>query len=111
MTVLEFKKKYPHLAHLEGDALWNAMEDSLWQNANWDPDEPITLSEEDEIQYQKDKILNNKGVLINGVNWQMSKYTRKFWLAFDKRIPFDKPTSTYQFIIFDISPKDSLDKS
>jgi hypothetical protein len=31
MTVQQFKERYPHLAHLEGDALWNAMEDSMLQ--------------------------------------------------------------------------------
>lgn len=29
MTVDEFKNKHPELAHLEGNALWDAMEDSL----------------------------------------------------------------------------------
>ena len=29
MTVEEFKKKYPEKSHLEGDALWNAMEDCM----------------------------------------------------------------------------------
>jgi len=29
MTTDDFKKQYPHLAHLEGDMLWNAMEDSV----------------------------------------------------------------------------------
>lgn len=29
MTVQEFKEKYPHLAHLEGDALWDAMAESM----------------------------------------------------------------------------------
>jgi len=29
MTTEEFKIKYPHLSHLEGNDLWNAMEDSL----------------------------------------------------------------------------------
>jgi len=28
MDVQEFKTKYPHLSHLEGDDLWNAMEDA-----------------------------------------------------------------------------------
>jgi len=29
MTPSEFKQQYPHLSHLEGEDLWNAMEDSL----------------------------------------------------------------------------------
>lgn len=28
MTTTEFKEKYPHLSHLEGNDLWNAMEDA-----------------------------------------------------------------------------------
>lgn len=38
MNVQEFKEKYPHLSHLEGDALWNAMEDSyLYEHRNDKP--------------------------------------------------------------------------
>jgi hypothetical protein len=29
MTAPDFKKKFPHLAHLEGNALWDAMELSV----------------------------------------------------------------------------------
>ncbi len=29
MTIEEFKEENPHLAHLEGNELWNAMEDYM----------------------------------------------------------------------------------
>lgn len=55
MTPQEFKKKYPHLAHLEGNALWDAMEDAwLFEHQN-DNVKPITdwkgnlIKEGDEI--------------------------------------------------------------
>lgn len=108
MTVEDFKQKYPHLAHLEGDALWNAMEDSILQNANWDPNEPIELSEEDEIEYQKAKYRHEvEGIEMAGMVFKDSNYTRKLWLAFDKPQPVsDKPLSTAKFIIFDVSNND-----
>jgi len=34
MTVTEFKKQYPEYAHLEGNALWNKMEDVMFKNAH-----------------------------------------------------------------------------
>jgi hypothetical protein len=33
MTVQEFKLKYPEYSHLEGDSLWNTMEDMFIQEA------------------------------------------------------------------------------
>jgi hypothetical protein len=33
MTVQEFKLKYPQYSHLEGDSLWNTMEDMFIQEA------------------------------------------------------------------------------
>lgn len=99
MTTSEFKEKYPHLAHLEGNELWNAMEDSMFEGQNTDPNEPIELSEEDEIEYQKALEYNN-----TQSEWPISNYTRKFWLYMDKRLPVPiKPTMTAQFIIFDVS--------
>ncbi len=38
MTVQEFKEKYPHLAYLEGDDLWDAMTEALLlSDDNWTP--------------------------------------------------------------------------
>ena len=33
MTVKEFKTDFPEFAHLEGDELWNKMEDTMLKNA------------------------------------------------------------------------------
>ena len=33
MTVKEFKKQFPEFAHLEGNELWNKMEDTMLKNA------------------------------------------------------------------------------
>lgn len=42
MTTSEFKEQNPHLSHLEGNDLWNAMEDNyLLANEN-DVEKPIT---------------------------------------------------------------------
>ena len=39
MTTKEFKDKYPHYSHLEGDDLWNAMEFMLLQSSDsWTAD-------------------------------------------------------------------------
>lgn len=35
MTTEEFKKKYPSLAHLQGNELWNAMEDKMIEEGNF----------------------------------------------------------------------------
>lgn len=39
MTVQEFKQQCPHLAHLEGDDLWNAMEMAVMRNQ--EPEEKL----------------------------------------------------------------------
>ncbi len=40
MDAQEFKTKYPHLSHLEGEALWNAMEDAwLYEHRDDKPKE------------------------------------------------------------------------
>jgi len=42
MTTSEFKIKYPHLAHLEGNDLWNAMEDSyIYEHRNDVPEKIV----------------------------------------------------------------------
>ena len=37
MTTQEFKEKYPNLSHLEGNDLWNAMEDSFLHEQSKNP--------------------------------------------------------------------------
>lgn len=51
MTVQEFKEKYPHLAHLEGDALWDAMSMAVFVDS-----EGNAIETEDELQ----KVLREK---------------------------------------------------
>lgn len=38
MTVKEFKKRFPQYEHLEGDVLWDKMEDTLLAGDCWDAD-------------------------------------------------------------------------
>ena len=100
MTVSEFKDLYPDKAHLQGEELWNAMEDSLLQKDNvWHKGDPdIELSEEDELIYQKYKKANDKS------EFRVINYTRIYWKAFDK--PSEgKPTSSYSFMVLDVSDK------
>lgn len=64
MTTKEFKDKYPHYSHLEGNDLWNAMEDSLLQTGDsWTADYSDGYTEE------------SSGV-VNGItySWRYPKY-------------------------------------
>lgn len=114
MTTEEFKKKYPDKAHLEGNALWDAMEDSMLQGdgdimedgvLRWKKGDPdIKLSPEDEVVYQQYKKWNDEAATRGEMAW--NDYNRVFWQAFDKPQPKpDKPLSTATFMIFDISDK------
>lgn len=59
MDVQEFKTKYPHLSHLEGDDLWNAMEDAWIVEHKDDKPKEITdwkgnvIKEGDEVCFIK----------------------------------------------------------
>ena len=44
MTPATFKQRYPEYAHLEGEALWNAMEDEMLNMAK-----PVSKQEAEEI--------------------------------------------------------------
>ncbi len=105
MTAKEYKKLVPEHVHLEGDELWNAMEDYLIQGGDgenvttWQKGDPdIELSEEDEIEYQKCKKFNDEAT-----EYKVMNYNRVWWKAFDKQVKPDKPTSTYQYMVFDVS--------
>lgn len=105
MTTEEYKLQHPEHSHLQGNELWDAMEDSMINTGSddnvfrWKKGDPdIELSAEDEEEYQKSKEIN-KSIL---------NYTRIFWKAFDKQQKITKPLSTVQFIIFDVSENDEL---
>ncbi len=109
MDTAEYKKLHPEHSHLEGDALWDAMEDSLLQGADiaqeteegvfrWKKGDPdIELSPEDEEMYQKCKKVNEEG------DYRVENYTRVFWKAFDKQEKHSHPLHSFKFIMFDTS--------
>lgn len=109
MDVKEFKQKYPHLAHLEGDALWDAMTQAMLVKQGLEPTEDIVLSEEDEVLYQQYKKTNDESVVVPGTDYRVTTtdYSRKFWQDWDKPQPVsDKSLSTAKFMIFDVSNND-----
>lgn len=59
MTTKEFKIKYPHLSHLEGNDLWNAMEDAYIYDHKDDKPKDVTdwkgnvIKEGDEVCFIK----------------------------------------------------------
>lgn len=56
MNETEFKQKYPKYSHLEGDALWNKMEDTLLDSDNAlyaDPNQVKTFHPPMETEYGK----------------------------------------------------------
>lgn len=53
MTVSEFKEKYPHLAHLEGNALWDAMSKAVYLE---DGGKMVAVTTQEELE----KVLREK---------------------------------------------------
>lgn len=51
MTVQEFKERFPHLAHLEGNELWDAMAVAVWKE---NPVLVEPLPDDHEIAYTQD---------------------------------------------------------
>lgn len=73
MTTQEFKDKYPHLSHLEGNELWNAMEDAMLYEQKDQPTKPVVdwmgneLKEGDEFCFIKVRAVGpfkNFGIMI-----------------------------------------------
>lgn len=107
MTVDEYKKLIPEHNHLEGDALWNAMEDYML--VHQDNSEPI-LTEEEEVEYQKALVADRDWWASQGVI--SINYNRRFWYNMDrveKRAPDAPPLSSAKFIVFDVSDKPKED--
>ena len=48
MDVQQFKTKYPHLSHLEGNDLWNAMEDAFLHEHKTDIPKEVLI---DKVKY------------------------------------------------------------
>lgn len=51
MTVQDFKEKHPHLSHLEGNNLWDAMEDALIYERKAEKPKVITDYLGNEVKY------------------------------------------------------------
>lgn len=58
MTVQEFKAQFPDLAHLEGEALWNAMEDSMMSSVIPMDEETFPLRKECPLESYRFLILD-----------------------------------------------------
>lgn len=71
MTTKEFKIKCPHLSHLEGNDLWNAMEDAYIHEHKDDKPEDVTdwkgnvIKEGDEVCFIKIK----SGGIFKNMTW------------------------------------------
>ncbi len=92
MTTAEFKEKYPHLAHLEGDALWNAMEDSMLTGLEKKPHRTLEDVMQDKRDHPEDWITEKHGDIT--FHWP-----RKFVEEFEDLKPkSDQPLSSAMFI-------------
>ena len=91
MDVKEFKQKYPERAHLEGDALWNAMEDVMLSDGEF---HEYTNQNRERIRFPWTPE-NGDGIPI-GI-WDVVRNE-----DIDSKTEWKEPTSTPQFIIFDI---------
>lgn len=101
MTTEEYKQLVPEHAHLQGDKLWNAMEEYVL--AHQDKTEPLLTAEEEE-EYQKAVIADREFWAKQGM--KSINYNRWLWYNFDrveKRDPDAPPLSSYQYIVFDVS--------
>jgi len=84
MTTAEFKEKYPNLAHLEGEALWNAMEDALLAEGGKKPTRTLEDVLRDQKQHPDDWIVEKQG--------DMTFHFRKdFVEAMKDTFPEDRP--------------------
>lgn len=85
MTTTEFKKAHPHLAHLEGDELWDAMTSETIKEMGLKEPQPVTdwkgniIKEGDEVCIIKivDRpMFSNFGILVpvgGGVRWDSAE--------------------------------------
>jgi len=114
MTATEFKQKYPQYSHLEGDELWNKMEDSLFEMGEVlyaDPNQVKTFHKPCKMDILQDdgvyremtftiedssttKWLNKKGELVRVGDPERPKPTQ--------------PTESYSFQIIDFSDENRL---
>ncbi len=98
MTITKFKEKYPQYSHLEGDVLWNTMEDVLLQSddvLHADPNQVKVFHKPIETEFGKvfledsstTRWLNNKGELVR---------------VGEPNYPeVDTPTESYRMVIMD----------
>jgi len=102
MTTTEFKLKYPQYKDLEGDELWNKMEDTLFEIGEVlyaDPKQEKVFHEPIETEYGKITIedssttrwLNSKGELVR--------------IDEPKRLKPTYPTESHSFQIIDFGKK------
>lgn len=91
MTVQEFKLKHPELAHLEGDQLWNAMEDSMLERTKQMVKDLVIkdwkgnlVKEGDEICFIRTKIVHGRyGMLwpqTGETTWMEQEPDEDVWL-------------------------------
>lgn len=113
MTTKEFKDKYPHYSHLEGDDLWNAMENHLLDDSTgWTGD--YSEGYEEEFKHTM-----NNGMQIS---WRHPKHwvntftnERLTNAEFDSRFnpPIEQSTKSiesYRFDILDFGTNDIYPK-
>ena len=112
MTTTEFKQKYPQYSHLEGDELWNKMEDTLFEMGEVlyaDPNQVKTFHE----PYKMD-ILQDDGV-YREMTFTVEDSSTTRWLNKDvelvrigepERPKPTHPTESYSFQILDFGKKD-----
>lgn len=100
MTTTEFKEKYPQYKNLEGDDLWNIMEDTLLKSSN------VLIAD------PQREIIYHDPLEIKGVKWFVEDDNKTRWLNSKGEEIFIKnektlkePTESYKLEIVDFGDK------
>lgn len=109
MTTTEFKQKYPQYSHLEGDELWNKMEEYVWENGE---------------QYITDpgrKIFYHEPIIINGIPIEIEDESKTVWINSkgekvllkpeELKISAERSYEPYSMVIWDTTDKKECPKT